>query len=1681
MSWRAAILGLLFSANLFAQPHGNEWIRFNQNYLKIPVSKDAVYRINHNELQAALSSIGVSISSIDPRSIQIFGRGAEEFIHVEGEADGSFDPSDYIIFRGKRNDGWLDAEFYAKPEHQINPHYSNFNDTAHYFFTWTSSLVNKRLKPVDNVNFRGKTALNYVWKKNLHNAATQYNEGPKDAGGVSSPLYIEGEGWMIPWFGINQQRHFALSTKNAYTASGAPDAVVMANTAGKSNAAQNPNHGMNISYVIGSTVVLAKHFEYTGYEMHQHQITIPSTQLASSVRMYFSQKLTPVPPSDFQAVAFGEITFPHGKSLSGESDFPFHIPTNTDTSYLNFSAYSGTATFAYDFENGYLIRTVQSGSSLSFLVPPGSQREINVLNDNQISPISAILPVTNFKDGQGRFTDYSKLEEDSALILISHRGLENEAKQYASFKRNKGMNVLFIYIEDLYDQFSYGIQKHPLAVNHLSHYLLKNWATKPSGLFVIGKSIKESITRRNRTHYGNNKLPTFGIPPADNMFSTKLDGSDYVPEIPVGRLAANDANEVLIYLEKIRGFESSAGQIRTGVDDMIWQKRGLHLAGGGNINEQTVFKRYLDSYANTWRDTLQGGVIHNFDRFLSGAVQNVQFDSIEILINQGVSLLSFFGHGSGGELGINIGEPSDFSNRGKYPLFLANSCNVGDYHLPRSSTSTLNERWIFSNNSGAIGFLASTSLGYPSVLNGYSTALYRNLCLDNYGKSIGVSMRETVRDVQLSSSFMNRTCLEMNLHGDPTIKLYPKKDIDFAIERQHVSAPQLVSTDNGFFNLDFTIYNLGKGVNTEVAVDVTRLYPNGHDTTYKIVLNGIAFSQSVSLPIFIADRNSIGENIFKIHVNPERRISESFPIENNVVGNIRINVTSDDLLPILPYDYAIVPDGNITLKASTADPFAPERDYIFEIDLTDSFNSNMLKRAQVRGKGGVIEWNPQLYHTPDSVVYYWRCSPKKETPAELKWRESSFQIIPEQHGWSQYQFAQLKNNKYAQMSYSRQPESIDFNTGRHTVSGTNSQSNGSNKWSLDGSQQGRAGVCANGSSMLITIIDNKTVEAWETRWIDNSGSTPIEYNANRNYGNFNDPSFAACPQRDKKFMFLTPRAGQMDSMINMINKHVPDSFYVLAMSFFAGFQDSSIWKDRHFKAFEALGADSIRTIPSNNPYIFFGQKGNKSKAVQIIAKNPSDLLSISVSFDSKIDQGKMQSTRVGPSKKWKSFNWNSSKKSSHDSIRVNLYGYDLKGEKQFITTLNNGLVNEVEMDRLEWKYPQMKSYRDLEFETIYKDSLEQSAPELRHWQIMYDEVPEAAILPNDQFYFSQDTVKQGQEVKLAVKIKNVSSINMDSLRVRYYLVGRNELIELPYPMQAPLLAGKDMLDTLVVKTRTLGGMYTLIMDVNPEDSLWQPEKHHFNNILSKSFFVISDIVNPLLDVTFDGVHILDGDIVSARPEIQISLNDENEFMPLEDTSSFEVFLTSPDGSSKQIYFIDKEQGEQMVFHPASGKKNKANIEYKPILKVDGIYQLRVKAKDASGNQSGANDYMISFEVINKSTITNVMNYPNPFTTSTRFVFTLTGYKIPEYFRIQILSISGRVVKEINQDELGNIHIGRNVTQYAWDGTDTYGDRMGNGVYFYRVITKIEGEDIELRSSGADQYFKKGFGKMVMFR
>ena len=318
----------------------------------------------------------------------------------------------------------------------------------------------------------------------------------------------------------------------------------------------------------------------------------------------------------------------------------------------------------------------------------------------------------------------------------------------------------------------------------------------------------------------------------------------------------------------------------------------------------------------------------------------------------------------------------------------------------------------------------------------------------------------------------------------------------------------------------------------------------------------------------------------------------------------------------------------------------------------------------------------------------------------------------------------------------------------------------------------------------------------------------------------------------------------------------------------------------------------------------------------------------------------------------------------------------------------------------------------------------------------------------------------------------------DSLELTYTIQNKSKSLvkKTSFKISPPLPTDTTFID-IVIDTKGFVGLNNLRVDVIPWES---HEQYVINNTIElvDYFNVNRDETNPIIDVVFDGEYILDGDIVSPSPLISIRLKDENQYLFKDDTTQVTILMKA-DCETCSFSRIDFTSPD-INFSPATPTSD-YTVEFQPRQLTDAIYTLRVQASDASGNLAGFQPYEIRFQVVNESQISNFFTYPNPFSSSTRFVFTLTGAVIPEFIKIQIMTVSGKIVREITQDELGGIRIGNNISDFAWDGTDEFGEKLANGVYLYRVFISSNGNEIPRRPTQADKAFKKGFGKIYLLR
>ena len=728
-----------------------------------------------------------------------------------------------------------------------------------------------------------------------------------------------------------------------------------------------------------------------------------------------------------------------------------------------------------------------------------------------------------------------------------------------------------------------------------------------------------------------------------------------------------------------------------------------------------------------------------------------------------------------------------------------------------------------------------------------------------------------------------------------------------------------------------------------------------------------------------------------------------------------------------------------------------------------------------------MSWKPTaIFPFLDSTVYYWRVSPATDGGTGNSWRESSFQYILNKRGWEQAHFFQFKNDGYQYVNFNRALRKFDFVDDIKTVHCKNGIY--PYIYPLDISYRLNGGLmhywsCAPFAGITFVIFDPISSVPKQSVKLVSPATTPvgatildIEYGQ---YGNRH-----CVPRNLNAFDFYSNETSYWRPTIKSFVTSIPTGWYVLAYS--QG--NANIQMDTTlYQSFESFGSGGIRTIVDNKPFIFYGKKGSAiGTAREIFGDSINSIIQLDTTIKSNWTEGFISSPVIGPALSWDSLSWKQHTIdgiTTDDSVVVRLIGINALGVE---TTLQNFTTAQLNIGNLS-SYANATLYPNIRLVAYMKDDSLNTPPQLDRWQVIYTPVPEAAINPPMGYTINDTILQEGDNLKIHLPIQNISEYPFaDSLLVTYWVEDADRI---NHPLSSklkkrPFAPGEVIIDTIALLTTNYRGNNALWVEVNPiNQTKSQLEQYHFNNIIRIPFNVSMDKINPLLDVTFDGIHILNSDIVSAKPSILVQLKDENQFLALNDTNDYHLFIQPPSSSvAQRIYF-----GSTLTFTPAVLPNNSCKINYTPLLYEDGKYQLIVQAKDMSDNQSGSIDYKINFEVVNKATITEVMNYPNPFSTATHFVFTLTGSEVPTYFKIQILTITGKVIREITNDELGLLHIGRNITEYAWNGKDEFGDQLANGVYLYRVVTSIRGEDIEKRGSGADQYFKKGFGKMFLIR
>ncbi|WP_020571067.1 putative type IX secretion system sortase PorU2 [Neolewinella persica] len=1649
-----------FSAFLFAQmpnpdgsvSYGNEWIDYDRNYLVVKVAQDGMYRISPAEIAAA-----------GP-----FGSGDWVLYH-KGQVVPLEETTEGIVFYGERNRGEMDRHFFPDPDaDQLNDQYSMHTDTSAYYLS----------RGADGQNYEARPIVGQIVDRDIILRTSEQVFGDH-----MSKSFFRSAGSSIYYSHYDKAEGFgSRNTNDLLSPDGRRDNVFPLSLAGSINAEAVLDVRFGTAFdghivEIRADGNLLKTVTQSSWSVQQHRVNFTPSGESTEINIEGTRG-----SRDKPNIAWAKATY-SASTAWDEGLNSFIIPSSRTATRIVFTGLGADAGASGEIKSyapatGDLVSASINMAGEATLEFPASGEDLTW----------RLVPGENFMTAPAssglRFSSNLPTDINTNYLIITSRRLNGQAvNELADYRRSVTGGSYVVHtvdVEDLYDEYAYGLGRHPMAIrNYLSAAKLA--IPKLQYLFLIGKGREypdirtpAQLVRAKETFF----IPSFGFPASDNLMAADL--GSVIPNYSVGRLAAINEGEVELYLKKLRDVEGQIEQGDQTIADREWMKQIMHLGGGVSPGEQSSIRSRLQRMEDSIRISEMGANVVSFYKSSSEPIEDSRQQAIFDRINNGTSIITFFGHSSSQTFDFSIDDPDNYFNFGKYPYMMSLGCYSGDAFTEARSIS---ERFIFLRDKGAIAFAASKGVGYISALGNWGNILYESMGNVNYGEGIGDAMRTTIAEFAGTSNFTLGILLEQfALSGDPAYRMHPRPGTDLIVDAATISfEPEVVPAQNPNYTISLELVNLGLKPDQEsVTLRFRQQLPSGE--VVELATHRVAapdYREAFELELPNIGFSAVGQNRILISIDPENEIVEA-PLpaakSNNelVIGGqagVPLTIIANTAKAAFPPQYGVI-GGALEFVASTTNALAPDRDYIIQVASDRRFR-NLLSNETINRPGGIIRYSPG-FQPVDSTTYYWRISPDSSFTegAGFLWSESSFTWLADQPdneiSWALQDPGQTVDGAF---------ENVFADT---TELG----------W---------------GSSRSITDIkifnapyQNSTMPRFEFdgqiffspfRWRISTGIQVlvIDSTNNRNwYGNPGNGEYGTRPFSGSSWDFDTRRPAERAGLIQFLTEGIEPGKYVLIYTVQRNLSDyyNADWEtdstnlgNTIFNVLEQEGALLTRrmTEVGSVPYAFTYQKG-MGPITEIMAESLNDTIAMEASLLSNWPEGKWTSAKAGPALSWKKVNLglSSLNLTDQDSVGVRIMALSSAGveteilAQEFDFQASRALslpLNSVSAEEFPFLWAEFNFY----------DEDGRTTPTVEYVYFDHEAPGDAAINPQIA-YNVPDSIDQGQTLAIAAGYENISRIGMDSILIELEVVNDRNETTTYLKRRPPLPAGATDQFSFDVPTEAFIGPHRFNVTLNPDQD--QPEFVLFNNILTSVFKVGEDIIAPSLSVFFDGRRINDGDLVSGKPEIHVQLRDENRYLALNDTAAYFLELSAPDGSRERLSFSDS----RIEFLPATTSENTAEIFFRPTLSTNGTYALEVRGRDRTSNAAGRIDFRQEFEVINEQMVANVLTYPNPFTTQTRFVYTLTGNEIPEVFRIQIMTISGRVVRDIDLLAHEELRIGTHQTDFAWDGTDEYGDLLANGVYLYRVITSdSSGSTLEKYDTGTDQFFAREMGKVVILR
>jgi hypothetical protein len=472
---------------------------------------------------------------------------------------------------------------------------------------------------------------------------------------------------------------------------------------------------------------------------------VPLSLLVDGTNTLQMVSVFPGPPTDFSF--FDRIEVSYARNFEAANDkLSFYTFNNRK---LTISGFSSNDVRVFDTTvEGELtelsnLQFASNGSSFAADIPAAARgrRYIAFENNAFLAPASISLNDPTLLSDPTNAAD---------LVIISYKDFIASSEAWATYRRNQGFNVKVVNVEEIYDEFNYGV----LSAEPIKSFLqmtYTSWAEAPRYVLLMGDTTTDPRNYRNLGFFAF--VPTRMI---DTIFSeTGSDeyladfNGDGLAEMAIGRIAARNDATISTVFTKVQNWETNF------VDGL---NRGFLFA------HDRIDGYNFEALNGRLRDQLPAGtpatMVHRDEA-------NAQANLVAAM-NAGKYFTNYAGHGTAGAWAASaffanstVPQLNNVNNESVYTML---TCLNGYFML--QSGNSLAESLVHATNGGAVAAWSSTGLTTPDVQELMATRFYNRL---------GAGQIERLGDLILDAKSVipggSDVRLSWALLGDPMLKV----------------------------------------------------------------------------------------------------------------------------------------------------------------------------------------------------------------------------------------------------------------------------------------------------------------------------------------------------------------------------------------------------------------------------------------------------------------------------------------------------------------------------------------------------------------------------------------------------------------------------------------------------------------------------------------------------------------------------------------------------------------------------------------------------------------------------------------------------------------------------------------------------------------------------------------------